>query len=78
MDNDQNPLSIAEVDFVQMSCSILGIDSGEMISVIRRKALERGRGQVRKVMAAITSQLDELGARVEAHRRATPAPAMSM
>jgi hypothetical protein len=71
MDNDQNPLSMAEVDFVQTGCRILGIDSAEMISVIGRKALEKGRRQVRKVMMAITAQLDELGARVEAHRRAT-------
>ncbi len=49
-----------------------------MISVIGEKALEKGREQVRKVITAITSQLDELGARVEAHRRATPTPAMSM
>jgi hypothetical protein len=68
---------MAEVDFVQTRCRILGIDSMEMISVIGRKALERGRGQVGKVMAAITSQLDELGVRVEAHRRAMPTPAMS-
>jgi hypothetical protein len=60
MDNDQNPLSMAEVDFVQTSCRNLGIDSGEMISVTGRKALEKGRGQVRKVMMAITAQLDEL------------------
>jgi hypothetical protein len=61
MDNNQNPLSAAEVDFVQTSCRILGIDSVEMIEVIGRKALERGGGQVRKVMAAITAQLDALG-----------------
>jgi hypothetical protein len=48
-----------------------------MISLIGRKALEKGRGQVRKVMIAITAQLDELRARAEAHRRATPTPAFS-
>jgi hypothetical protein len=39
--------------------------------------LERGWGQVRKVMAAITAQLDALGKRVEIHRRGTPIPALS-
>jgi hypothetical protein len=77
MDNDQNPLSMAEVDFVQTSCHILGIDSAEMINVIGKKALDKGRGQVRKVMMAINVQLDKLGVRVEAHRRATPTPALS-
>jgi hypothetical protein len=77
MDSGQNPLSAAEVDFAKTSCRILGIDSAEMINVIGRKALDRGRGQARRVMTAITSQLDELGARVEAHRRATPTPAIS-
>jgi hypothetical protein len=77
MDSDQNPLSMAEIDFVQTSCRVLGIDSAEMISVIGRKALEKGGGQVRKVMTAINAQLDALGARVEAHRRATPTRALS-
>ncbi len=77
MENGQNPLSAAEVDFVQTSCWILGIDSAEMIEMIGRKAMDRGKGQVRKVMTAITSQLDELGARVQAHKRLAPTPAMS-
>ncbi len=45
--------------------------------MIGRKALERGGGQVRKVMAATTAQLDALGKRVEIHRRATLTPALS-
>jgi hypothetical protein len=64
-----------EIDFVQTSCQILGID--EMIDRIGKKAVEKGRGQVRKVMRAITTLLDDLGARVKAHKRGTPAPAMS-
>jgi hypothetical protein len=76
LENNQIPLLAAEVDFVQSSCWILGIDSEEMVEVIGKKAVERGRGQVRKVMAAITSLLDNLGARVKAHKRATPTPAM--
>jgi hypothetical protein len=77
MENNQNSLSAVEVDFVQTSCWILGIDSAEMVEVIGRKAMDRGKGQVRRVMTAITSQLDELGARVQAHKRPTPTPAMS-
>jgi predicted transcriptional regulator len=48
-----------------------------MVDVIGRKALEKGNGQVRRVMYAIIAQLDELGERVQAHRRATPTPAFS-
>jgi hypothetical protein len=48
-----------------------------MIDVVGKKALEEVGGQVRKVMAAITGQLDDLGRRVEVHRRATPTPAFS-
>jgi hypothetical protein len=77
MDSNQNPMSPAEMDFVHTSCRILGIDSAEMIDVEGKEALEKGGGQVRKVMAAITAQLDDLGRRVEAHRRATPTPAFS-
>ncbi len=77
MESDQNPLSAAEVDFVQTSCRILGIDSAEMVNAIGRMAMDRSKGQVRKVMTVITPQLDELGARVQAHKRATPIPAIS-
>jgi hypothetical protein len=41
-----------EIDFVQTSCRILGIDSNEMIDRIGKKAVEKDRGQVRKVMSA--------------------------
>jgi hypothetical protein len=77
MDSNQNTLSPAEMDFVHTSCCILCIDSTEMIDVIGKKALEKGGGQVRKVMAAITAQLDDLGRRVEVHRRATLTPPFS-
>jgi hypothetical protein len=60
MDSNQNLLSAAEIDFIQTSSRILGIDSAEAINMIGRKALERGGGQVRKVMAAITARLDTL------------------
>jgi hypothetical protein len=78
MENSQNPLLAAKVDFVQTSCQILGIDSTEMIEVIGKRAMDRGKGQVRKVMTAITSQLDELVARVQAHKRLKPTPALSI
>jgi hypothetical protein len=70
-------MSAAEVDFLQTSCRILGIGSDEMVNNISRKDVERGRGQVRKVMSSIMVLLDELGARVKAHKRGTPGPAMS-
>jgi hypothetical protein len=77
LEKNQNPLSAAEVDLVQTSCRILGIDSDEMVNKIGRKAVERGQGQVQKVMSLIMVLLDELGARVKAHKRGTPGPAMS-
>ncbi len=77
MDSNQNPLSPSEVDFVRTSCRILDINSEEMINRIGKRALEKGNGQVRKVMAVIRVQLDDLGKRVEAHRRATPTSAFS-
>jgi hypothetical protein len=77
LENNQNPLSAAKIDFMQTSCRILGIDSEEMIDRVGKKAVEKGRGWVRKVMSAIMMLLDNLGARVKAHKRGTPAPAMS-
>ncbi len=49
-----------------------------MVNRIRNQALEKGNGQVRKVMAVIRAKLDDLGKRVEAHRRANPTPTLSM
>jgi hypothetical protein len=77
MDSNQNPLCQSEIDFVHTSCCILDIDSEEMINRIGKRALEKGNGQVRKVMTVICAQLDDLGKRVEAHRRATPTPVLS-
>ncbi len=77
LERDQNLLSAAEVDFVQTSCRILGINSDEMVAKIDQKAVERGRGQVRKVMNSITVLLDELGDREKAHMKSTPGPALS-
>ncbi len=77
MDSKQNPLSMWEIDFIRTSCRILDVDSEEMINRIGKKALEKGNGQPRKVMASLRVQLDDLGKRVETHERATPTPAFS-
>jgi hypothetical protein len=45
MENNQNPLSAVEVDFVLTSCRILGIDSAEVIDAIGKKAIDKGRGK---------------------------------
>jgi hypothetical protein len=66
-----------EIDFICTSCRILDINSEEMINRIVRTALEKGCGQARRVMASIRVQLDDLGKRVETHKRATPTPAFS-
>jgi hypothetical protein len=48
-----------------------------MVNRIGKRALEKGNGQLRRVMTAIRAKLDDLGKRVEAHRRATPTSAFS-
>jgi hypothetical protein len=58
MDSNQNLLSPSEIDFVRTSCRILDIDSEEMVNRIGKRSLEKGNGQVRKVMAAICAQLE--------------------
>jgi hypothetical protein len=65
------------VDFVQTSCQILGIDSDEIVAKIGQKAVESGKGKVRKFMSSITVLLDEWGDRAKAHKRETPGPVMS-
>ncbi len=74
MDSKQNLLSMWEIDFVRTSCCILDINSEEMINRIVKRALEKGCGQAKRVMASIRAQLDDLGKRVENHKRATPTP----
>jgi hypothetical protein len=77
MDSKQNPLSIWETDFIRTSCCILDINSEEMINRIVKRALEKGCGQAKRVMASIRAQLDDLGKRVETHKRATLSPAFA-
>jgi hypothetical protein len=77
MDQDENPLSVAEVDFVQTCCRILGIDSKEKIDSICKRALADGKGNVRKTMSAITNLLDELGWEAKKHKREAPGPSLT-
>ncbi len=39
--------------------------------------MDKGCGQAKRVMASIRAQLDDLGKRVENHKRATPTPAFA-
>jgi hypothetical protein len=66
-----------EIDFVRTSCRILDINSEEMINRIVKRAVDKGCGQAKRVMASIRAQLDDLGKRVENHKRATPTPAFA-
>jgi hypothetical protein len=75
LDNDENPLSIWEIDFIRTSYRILDINSEEMINRIVKRAMEKGAGQAKRVMNSIRSQLDDLGKRAENHKRPTPTPA---
>jgi hypothetical protein len=77
LSNKKNPLSRLEVEFVRTSCHILGINSEATMKAIVKKAKEKGAGQPRRVMASLRSQLEELGARVEKHKRLTPTPALT-
>jgi hypothetical protein len=78
LSNKENPLSRLEVEFVRTSCHILGINSEATMRAIVKKAKEKGAGQPRRVMASLRSQLEELGARMEKHKRPTPTPALTM
>ncbi len=77
MELGENPLSAAEVDFVQTCCQILGINSEEKIKDIGRRAPVDGKGKVRKTMSAIKMLLDELGEEVEKHKRDSPGPTLN-
>jgi hypothetical protein len=77
LERGENPLSAAEVDFMQTCCGILGINSEEKIYEIGRRAEEDGKDKVRKVMSAITMLLDELGDKVNGHQRNSPGPSLS-
>jgi hypothetical protein len=72
-----NPLTKQEMSFIRTSCHILGIDSSNTVNAIVKEAKERGKKQPRKVLEHLQSQLRELAARVEKHKRPTPNPAAS-
>jgi hypothetical protein len=79
MDSKQNPLSMWEIDFIRTSCRILILDINgeEMVNRIVKRALKKGCVQAKRVMASIRIQLDDLGKRVENHKRATLTPAFA-
>jgi hypothetical protein len=77
LDNKENLLSVWEIDFICTSCRILDINSEEVINRIAKRAVEKGAGQAKRVMASIRSQLDDLGKRAENHKRPTPTPAFA-
>jgi hypothetical protein len=55
LDNKENPLSIWEIEFIRTSCRILGINSEEVMNRIVQRAVEKGTGQAKRVMASIRS-----------------------
>jgi hypothetical protein len=63
------PLTRLEMGFIRMSCHILGISSEATMRVIVKRAKEKGDNQPRRVLTSLHSQLEELGARVEKHKR---------
>ncbi len=71
LSNNENPLSKPKLEFVRMSCHILGINGEDTIKSIMRRAKEKGENQPKRVMASLRDQLAELGARAEDHKRPT-------
>ncbi len=70
-------MSKFELDFVRTSCRILDINSEDTIKSIVKRAKEKGGNQPKRVMASLCTQLDDLGARAENHKRPTPTPALA-
>jgi hypothetical protein len=77
IDKGENPLSEAEVDFVQTCCRILGIDSKEKIDSIGKRAIEGGKGNMWKTMKVIPQLLDELRREAKRHKRELPGPSLT-
>jgi hypothetical protein len=77
LDNKENPLSKFELDFVRTSCRILDINSEDTIKSIVKRAIEKGGNQPKRVLASLRTQLDDLGARAENHKRPTPTLALA-
>jgi hypothetical protein len=74
---DGSLLTRLELGFIRTSCHILGINSEAMIRVIVKRAKDKGGHQPRRVLDSLQSQLEELAARVEKHKRPTPTPAFN-
>ncbi len=70
-------MSIWEIEFIRTSCRILDVNSEEMMKRIVKKAIEKGGGQAKRVMASICAQLDDLGTKAENYKRPTPTPALA-
>jgi hypothetical protein len=77
LEKGENPLSASEVDFVQTCFRTLGISREEKIDEIGCRAIEDGKGKVRRVMNVIPELQDELGDRVNGHQRKSPGPSLS-
>jgi hypothetical protein len=67
-------LTKPEMAFVRTSCHVLGVNSETTAKVIVSRAKEKGENQPRRVLLALHAHLEELGARVERHKRHTPTP----
>jgi hypothetical protein len=72
-----NPLTKPEIAFIRTSCHILGINGETTMRVIVNRAKEKGENQPRRVLTSLHSQLEDLGARVERHKRHTPTPTLN-
>jgi hypothetical protein len=72
-----NPLTKPEIAFIRTSCQILGVNGETMMRVIVNRAKEKGENQPRRVLTSLHAQLEELGARVERHKKHTPTPAFN-
>jgi hypothetical protein len=73
-----NLLTKTEMAFIRTPiCHIFGINSETTMKIIVKKAKEKGENQPRRVLTSLHAQLEELGARVERHKRPTPTPAFN-
>jgi hypothetical protein len=77
LDNRENPLSKWEIQFIRTSCQILDVNSDLTMKRIIKRAIEKGKGQAKRVMSSIRAQLDDLGAKAENFKRPTPTPAFA-
>jgi hypothetical protein len=74
---NSNLFTRQEMNFIRMSCHILGVDGNAMARAVMNEVKDNGIKQPRKVMKYLQSRLKELAERVEKHKRPTPNPAAS-